>query len=311
LTEALTRPPITAESLQFDIELLHDTDNIVLKVSGVVSYDEHTSQADSKIQIGYAHRIIASTTDCYHSIDKDEQYPGVGISGWLDLGDEWRKYLSSTKDRIDDEVLYTQLMQTVFEEIRPLLIKSQRKILTMEFENLAIGLEQALNQRTGGNITILVKPSLFPGNLPEPTGDIGGEEIGKREREPGEHQKQIAPPRLQIQLIPTPDLQMNGHLCRSDISADMMKVFINEEHALVQEALRAKPVNKMLLNHVVVSELAGTLAMEEYESIMSRMFKPQAARTILDIDDQRDRSRTLARELIDRVRSPVLDQAAE
>jgi hypothetical protein len=311
LTEALTRPPATAESLQFDIELVHDTDNVVLKVKGVVSYDEHTPQADSRIQIGYAHRIIASTTDCYRSADKGEQYPGVGISGWLDLGDEWRKYLSVTKDGIDDEVLYSQLMQTVFEEIRPLLVKSQRKILTMEFENLAIGLEQALNQRTGGHVTVLVKPAPFPGDLPEPTGEQGGEETGKRERELGEHQKKTAPPRFQIQLIPTPDLQMKGHLCRSDISADMMKVFINEEHALVQEALRAKPINKMLLNHVVVSELSGTLALEEYEPIMSRMFKPQAAQFIVDIDDERDRSRTLTRELIDRVRSPVLDEAAE
>lgn len=312
LTEALTRPPATAESLEFELELLHDTDNSILNVKGVVSYDEHTPQADSKIQIGYAHRIIAATTDCFRSIDKGEQYPGIGVSGWLDLGDEWRKYLSSTKDGINDEVLYSQLMQSVFEEIRPLLQKSQRKILSMEFENLAIGLEQALNQRTGGHVTVLVKPAPFPGPLPEPTGDNGGDETGKRERDPGDEKKDNAPPRLLIQLIPLSDAEMTAHLCRSQInSSELIQVFINEDHAIIQEALKAKPVNKMLLNHIVVSELSGTLALEEYEPFMSRMFKPQAARAIVDIDDPRNRSRTLQRELIDRVRSPILEQAAE
>jgi Histidine kinase-, DNA gyrase B-, and HSP90-like ATPase len=312
LTEALTRPPATAESLQFELELVHDTDNIILGVKGVVSYDEQTTQADSKIQIGYAHRIITATTDCFRSMDKEEHYPGIGISGWLDLGDEWKKYLSATKDDIDDEVLYAQLMQSVFEEIRPLLQKSQRRIFSMEFEDLAIGLEQAINQRTGGNVTILVKSSPFPGPLPEPTGEQGGEETGKREREPGEEKKDIAPPRLRIELIPASDHEMTGHLCRSEIAAsDLIEVYINEHHEVIQEALRAKPVNKMLLNHVVVSDLAATLALEEYETFMTRLFKPQAARTIVEIDDPRNRSRTLTRELIDRVRSPVLEQAAE
>jgi len=312
LTEALTRPPATAESLQFELELVHDTDNLILGVKGVVSYDENTSQADSKVQIGYAHRIIAATTDCFRSADKDEHYPGVGISGWLDLGDEWRKYLSSTKDGIDDEVLYSQLMQSVFEEIRPLLQKSQRKILSMEFENLAIGLEQALNQRTGGNVIVMVKPAPFPGPLPDPTGGMSGDETGKREREPGDEKKDSVPPRLHIELIPLSDVEMTAHLCRSEIiSGELIQVFINEDHALIQEALRSKPVNKMLLNHIVASELASTLALDEYEPFMVRMFKPQAARTIIEIDDHRNRSRTLTRELIDRVRSPGYDEAAE
>ena len=312
LTEALTRPPATAESLQFQLELIHDTDNVILGVKGVVSYDENTTIADSKIQIGYAHRIIAATTDCFRSADTDEHYPGVGISGWLDLGDEWRKYLSSTKDGIDDEVLYSQLMQSVFEEIRSLLKKSQSRILSIEFENLAIGLEHALNQRTGGNVTILVQASPFPGELPEATGEQGGEETGKREREPGQDKQDTAPPRLHIELRPVSDLVMTGHLCRSEInSGGLIQVFINEDHALIQEALRAKPINKMLLNHIVAAELAATLALEQYEPFMARMFKPQAARAIVDIDDERNRARTLTRELIDRVRSPVLDEAAE
>ena len=90
-----------------------------------------------------------------------------------------------------------------------------------------------------------------------------------------------------------------------------MLVYINEDHTIIQEALRAKPINKMLLNHIVVAELSGILAQEQHEGFMVRMFRPQEARAIVNIDDQRDRSRTLTRELIDRVRSPTLNEAAE
>ena len=312
LAESLMRPSATADSVQFELHMLHDTDNIILKVRGDVHYDEKTTQADSKIRIGYAHRIVASTTDCFRSASNGEQYPGVGVSGWLDLGDEWRRYLSCTKDGIDDEVLYSQLMQSVFSEIRDLLQKSQRKVLTMEFENLAIGLEQALNQRTGGHVEVFVKPAEVPGDLPESIGGTGEGNNGKRAREPGEQRSESASPRLCIELIALSDSEMGGHLCRSLISrGDAIQIFINEDHVIIQEALRAKPVNKMLLNHIVVSELAEVLAQEQHEGFMARMFKPQQARFITAIDDRRDKARTLTRELIDRIRSPVLNEAAE
>jgi hypothetical protein len=42
------------------------------------------------LHIGYGHRIIRSATECFQSQDREEKYAGVGISGWLDLGDAWR-----------------------------------------------------------------------------------------------------------------------------------------------------------------------------------------------------------------------------
>lgn len=311
LTEAVVRLAPSPDMIEFDLEFSHDVDNTLLSVKGAVSYSEQTPQADSKIHIGYAHRIIMSTTDCYRSLDGEQRFPGVGVSGWLDLGDEWRKYLSVTKDGIDDEVLYSSLMAYIFEKIKPLLEKSQRKMFSMEFEDLAIGLEQALNQRTGGNVTFLVKAAPVPGDLPEPTGDIGGEERGKKETDPGDRSRHL-PPLLQIRIEPLEDLRMKGHLCRSSVNGDTIVVFINEEHNLIVEALKAKPVNKMLLNSLIVSELGNVLAGDEYGPFISRMFKSPAARAITDVDDERDRARILIRQLIDRVRSPVpLDEAAE
>jgi hypothetical protein len=104
-------------------------------------------------------------------------------------------------------------------------------------------------------------------------------------------------------LTPLNDAQMKGHLCRSDIRDTQITVYINQEHNIIEEALKAKPVNKMLLNTVVVSELASELALDEFEPFVGKLFRPQAARAINDIETHRDKARTLTRELIDRVRT--------
>ena len=308
LTDAFIAPSAQAESIAFDLVIDHEDDGVTLTAKGRVFYDERTSQADSRMQIGYGHRIIRSATECFQSEDGSEKYSGVGVSGWLDLGDSWRGYLTTTKDGIDDEILFDTLMAYVFEKIKPLLKKSQQKIFAMQFEDLALGLERALNQRTGGNITVHVQTPGFPdvdsrGGLIE-----DGPERMAKDDPPGTTERH-APPRLTIQLSPLNDVQMKGHLCRSDIRDSEITIYINQEHRVIEEALKAKPVNKMLLNTVVVSELASELALEQYEPFVGKLFRPQAARLINDIEDHRDKARTLTRELIDRVRTAPVAEA--
>ena len=216
LTDVFMAPSLRAESISFDVVIEHEDDGVTLSAKERMFYDERTSQADSKVQIGYGHRIIRSATECYQSEDGSERYAGVGISGWLDLGDTWRGYLTTTKDGIDDEILFDALMAYVFEKIKPLLKKSQQKIFAMQFEDLALGLERALNQRTGGNITVHVQAPTFP-DLEGRGGVItDGPERPARDDPPGPVERQ-APPRLTIQLSPLNDIQMKGLLCRSDI----------------------------------------------------------------------------------------------
>jgi Histidine kinase-, DNA gyrase B-, and HSP90-like ATPase len=308
LTDAFVAPSANADSIDFDIVLDHD-DGASLPVKGRVFYDETTSQADSRLQIGYGHRIICSVTECFQSRETDEKYAGVGVSGWLDLGDDWRGYLTTTKDGVDDEILFDTLMEYVFQKIRPLLKKSQQKIFAMQFDDLALGLERALNQRGSGNITVHVQTSVVPiiedqGGIAE---DVAADQPADKDPPSGPSQRE-APPRLTIQLSPLNDLQMKGHLCRSDIRDNEITVYINQEHTIIEEAMKAKPVNKMLLNTVVINELAGELALERYEPFVGKLFRPQVARIINEIEDGRDKSRTLTRELIDRVRSLPKDE---
>jgi hypothetical protein len=217
------------------------------------------------------------------------------------------RHLTTTKDGIDDEVLFDTLMGYVFEKIKPLLKRSQQKIFAMQFDDLALGLERALNHRGGGNIVVHVQ---------SPTPDIedkgglaedGPERIRVEKDQPPGPSERKAPPRLTIQLSPLNDQQMKGHLCRSDIRDTEITIYINQEHKIIEEAMKAKPVNKMLLNTVVISELAGELALDQYEPFVGKLFRPQVARVINGIEDHRDKSRTLTRELIDRVRTAPAD----
>ena len=314
LTEAVAAPAPSANTIDLNFEMLHDIDNVMLSVKGAVSYSETTPQADSKIHIGYVYRNILSTTDCYRSPDGDKRYPGVGISGWIDLGEEWRKYLALTKDEINDEVLHAALMGYLYEKIKSLLEQSQRDMFSMELDDLALGLEKALNQRTGGNVTFLVKPAKSPGELPGGGGN-GGDGGGRKiDPEPGDREHKL-PPKFKIAVQQQPDIVMKGHLCRSDINktGDSIIVYINEDHDVIQEALKARPINRMLLNSLMINEIANQLALDKFEPFIDRLFKRATANAIIEIDNSEgDRARVLTRQLIDRVRSPIsLSEAAE
>src|SRR5262245_65553780 len=91
---------------------------------------------------------------------------------------------------------------------------------------------------------------------------------------PGTAERQ-APPRLTIQLSPLNDIQMKGHLCRSDIRDSEITIYINQEHRVIEEAVKAKHVNKMLLTAVVVCEMASELAWEQYGPIVGKLFERQ------------------------------------
>jgi hypothetical protein len=107
--------------------------------------------------------VIRSTTECFQSSDGEEKYAGIGVSGWLDLGEGWQPYLSTTKDAIDDAPLYGALMDHVFKRIKPLLRAAERRSFSVQFDDLATGLEQALNSRTGDGV---VKVGTELGPLP-------------------------------------------------------------------------------------------------------------------------------------------------
>src|SRR5262249_16695764 len=151
LIDPFIEPSESAKTINFDFVLEHDDNH--LPVCGRVSLDENVGQGDSRIHIGFGYRIIMSTTDCFQSRDGEEKYTGIGISGWLDLGDGWQPYFATTKEGIDDTPLYEVLMDHVFRQIKPLLQEAEKTSMNLYFDDLAIGLQSALNAQ--GNEVIV------------------------------------------------------------------------------------------------------------------------------------------------------------
>jgi hypothetical protein len=179
---------------------------------------------------------------------------------------------------------------------------------------LALGLEKAFSTKIG-NVTVSVggkggrlgyeEREIGPDPKPFTPFDVPGNDVGDKPKQ--------VPPSLVISLIPTPDEQMTQHLCRAQIdSGGAIMVFINEDHAVIVEAMAQRPVNKMLLNQVVVDEIANSVAaLADDGAFIVKMFRPAVARKVNDIEDPRDKARTITRELIDRIHRPDTSEAAE
>src|SRR5262249_21614160 len=210
-----------------------------LPVHGRVTFGENTPQSESRVQIGFGYRMIRSTTDCFQSRDGEEKYAGIGVSGWLDLGEGWQPYLSITKDAIDDAPLYGALMDHVFKSIKPLLQAAERQSFSVQFDDLAIGLEQALNSRAG-DVVVRVGTEMRP--LPtsgNPTGEPPPTdpreptpEILQPNGQPGDSLKNIAPS-LAIIIYQESDAALEGTLCQAGIRGNDIFVAVNRDHTFV------------------------------------------------------------------------------
>jgi hypothetical protein len=156
-------------------------------------------------------------------------------------------------------------MDHVFNRIRPLLQAAERKSFSVQFDNLAIGLEQAINTRAGD---VVVKVGVEMG--PPPTSDNPTDEpptdhspgpqleIPLSNGQPGDNEKNVAPS-LAITIYQESDAALEGALCQAAVRGNDILVAVNKDHAFVQEALKARPFNRMALNVMIVDELARAI----------------------------------------------------
>jgi hypothetical protein len=310
LTDPFAVPSENSKTVVFDLVLEHGDKH--LPVHGKVTLDSDTPQSDSCIRIGFGYRVIRKATECFQSRDGEERYAGIGVSGWLDLGDGWQPYLSTTKDAIDDAPLFEALMGHVFEKIKTLLQEAEKKSFNLHLDNLAIGLERALNAK-GGDVVVNVglefgrrrgDPNPDPDPQPgPPAGPVP--EVQRPGDIPGEIE-QTRPPSLAIAIIQTTDAQLKGALCEADIRENDIIVSVNQDHAYVQEALKARPIDAMALNGMIVNELAQAIVGIQGGAFIKKIFHRELANAICEIEQDHHRSRIVARRLIDRVRNPAM-----
>jgi len=310
-------------SRRFDFTIEHETkDGKVhhLPVRGVVYYDKTTTQTASVLHVGFGFRRMFTTRDCYHGVDGVRR-TGIGVYGYIDLGHGWQSFLAVTKDGINNAYLYERLMAYLFQQIKPLLEKADSETIDIELEDIALGLQAALQWSPSAKIEV----SASKGKGFKREGEDGG--IPPDEPQPGPkrdddanvadpkgERKTKQPPAVSLMITREDDSVMERNLCRAAIEGTeknlQIMITVNEDHAAVQEALVAKPINRIALNFLVIAELAAVL-MEKDDGRLVKAMLGQEWETIEDRDDGHDRVRLLTRLLMNRVRTPAFTVVAE
>lgn len=299
-----------ADSVSFDLTI--DVRGEFLSVHGRVGIIDDLPQIKSVVHVGFGPRTIIRTRDCYSSRDGAEKFIGTGVTGWLDLGEGWQPFLSTTKDEINDKPVWDELMGYVFEQIRPILSKVDKKQLAAEFDDLALHLQTALNGKSKLEISVTVDRSRDSGNDVRGDGQAGDGDSSRnrkaQESEAGQESKTKQSAISEIVIVPVSDAEMQGALCSAEFSSDQVIVSVNADHNVVQLAMKSRPINRMALNLMITREMAAEIAADP--QLVKRLFNQKICEQI-DSLAEKERPRFIARLLMDRVRdAPEMDEAA-
>lgn len=266
-----------------------------LSVRGKIGIVPDLPQSQSVIHVGYAYRTVERTRECFASPDGSERYTGVGVTGWLDLAEGWRPYLSTTKDEIHDKAAWDALMGHVFEKIKPLLKSISEEKQYIVLDNIAMSLSNALD----GSVDIEV-PSGRPDipDLPDREGRISDGQRKPRKPTPGDETQAKDQSSARIEIVMLPDAEIESLLCKAVASNNGVDVFVNKDHDFVQRAVDRQPINQDALNLLVIGEVAPAL-LENWE--VAKSVIPKSMLRVLDgkRDDPRQCEGLLTRMLID------------
>jgi hypothetical protein len=123
---------------------------------------------------------------------------------------------------------------------------------------------------------------------------------------PGPHDPQMkkVPPVTRLSIHKTPDSEIGGALCRLDLLSDndtTLRVEVNKDHEVIEELLKARPLNRMGLNLMITREMA---ALCERPAMLERVVTAKLKRKLETADQQTKKERLLARLLMDSARRP-------
>jgi hypothetical protein len=130
-------------------------------------------------------------------------------------------------------------------------------------------------------------------------------EIPQPNGHPGDSERYTAPS-LAITIYQESDAALDGALCQTGVRGNDIFVAVNRDHSFVQEALKARPVNRMALNMMIGDELARAIVEVDDGILIKKIFHRDVASAICGIEHNHHRSRIVARRLIDRVRVPAM-----
>lgn len=244
-------PPELSDVIEDDF-FVQIGEDALLPVAVKAGWSESITRQQSTMHMSFGHRLIARTREPFGD------YGGSDVVGWIDLGVEWREYLTSTKESITDDVLLGKLMSETGKIIAPLLkeVKKIRKAVLLEDIKWEIELMlSALDRRStpapgggGGYPETTDRGGTRP--QPETTRDVeerGGDSRGKK-------------PVSKIDIRLEPDWKLGGRACVVQLNpGNQIMVSLNGELDYVNDALEKKPINSRLLCSLIASHIGVEL----------------------------------------------------
>jgi hypothetical protein len=299
LSDPLVMPEDPERLVSFDLTLeVRDQEH--LSVFGCIGLIDDLPLSQSMVSVGYGARVITKTRDCYSSPDGSDKFDGTGIAGWIQLGDGWQPYLSTTKDAVNDQPVWETLMGHIFHQIRPLLEKVQEKAFDLVFTDIAVNLQEAINTTANTTIDVHYAKGEPPGELPGSEGR-GGEGSAGHTRDPGPDVPKPSPAICTVKIRPQSDDAMKGVLCRAVIlvsaHVEEFNVEVNQDHSAIQEAMKQRPVNRQALLAWVCAEIGKEIP---FHPTMLRRVVPKRMLDNLLGEGEREQGRIITRMLIDR-----------
>jgi Histidine kinase-, DNA gyrase B-, and HSP90-like ATPase len=316
-------PMPTDPSKIITFRLSMPSENGVLQASGVAALVEDLPWKQSVVSVGFGHRVLMTTRDCYQSPDGETCY-GAGVAAYVDLiGGGWKPKLSTTKDEIDDAHARARLMHEIFLKIEPLLEQTEQDRLAIVLDGIALELTDALNGINDPDFDLGDDGghgAAGPGNLRDdrvifddvvrPFKPIDPKVVDPTRKGPypGGDRK---PPAARLRLHLASDKEIDGAMCRMAVISEHetnLRVEINKEHEVVEELLKPRQ-DRLPLNMMVTREIASALI--KHPQLMRRILARRVQAKLDTFTDDGSRERLLARLLMDSARRPRLDEAGD
>ncbi len=278
-------------------EVVFEVDGTPLGARGLVAVVPDLTLSRSVMRVCFGHRQLFTTKDCYRSADGEHSYPGVGVTGYVDLEDGWQPYLTTAKNEIDDSRVREALMGFLFSKLEPLLVEAEANRYQVLLNDLSLELQKVFN----GKVLVSVEEG---GRLvadEDGTERLGSKRAGpETDHEPADPASRKDDAAIRLEIVDLPDKAIGGMLCRVDIQGNSLAGFVNRDHEYVKAALEQRPINRAMFYHMVTTAIASAV-LEEPE-ILAQMFKgrPTVRRQIEQLEP-RLRHGFLTRLLIDRV----------
>jgi len=245
-------PGVVTDVHEFDV-VVRDT----MKAHVVVGRCEGVDVSYYRMTVNFGYRRVEDTKEAFG------KYSGVGAVGRIDLGMEWKPYLTTTKNGFKDDELRAELYAAVYAGMKDFLEELSAERRQTLIANLALNLEKKL----GGLFRVEVKgrgPDKQPRKKPE-------------QKEAEEEEPEPQPPRKGVTVIhlqAVNEAELPGRLVEADVAEGRPIVAkINVDQEVVKTALDQRPINQMLLIYMIVSEMAKELSGQQPLLVKMHLYK--------------------------------------